>query len=354
MADSRKAPRDHLAREWHAHLATLAASAPGDEAQAARAAELFTAYLKSCRAQDVALSSLPPGRFLMPGDMAGSPALTFAPLELSADSEPPAGSLWAMMRRRYDAYREAIVRPFFREHFARLDRQIVLVDALAALNQGAQAVDDLSRALGAVDHGVRGYAFLFVALDVAEVERDVLRRTMADLSAGRIRAVQIEQMVEEFDERLRGSAIRRIGHERWLRNLAVAIGNAAKLGENAVSDECAAGMVRALEARLHDRVRDLRATLPVDEGAVAQEIVRAAQRSDIAEEVTRFRAHLAHWAALSDGPEPCGRKLDFLLQEMNREVNTIGSKADGVKVSELVINAKAELERMREQVQNVE
>ena len=87
---------------------------------------------------------------------------------------------------------------------------------------------------------------------------------------------------------------------------------------------------------------------------MAQEIVRAAARSDISEEVTRFRAHLAHWAALVDGGEPCGRKLDFLLQEMNREVNTIGAKADGLGVSELVINAKAELEKMREQVQNVE
>jgi uncharacterized protein (TIGR00255 family) len=70
--------------------------------------------------------------------------------------------------------------------------------------------------------------------------------------------------------------------------------------------------------------------------------------------VTRFRAHLAHWDALQNGDEPCGRKLDFLLQEMNREVNTIGAKADGLRVSELIINAKAELEKMREQVQNVE
>ena len=82
--------------------------------------------------------------------------------------------------------------------------------------------------------------------------------------------------------------------------------------------------------------------------------MRVAQRSDITEEVTRFRGHLAHWDALAAGPEPCGRKLDFLLQEMNREVNTIGSKADGLQVSELIIQAKAELERMREQVQNVE
>lgn len=110
----------------------------------------------------------------------------------------------------------------------------------------------------------------------------------------------------------------------------------------------------ALETRLHERIRDIGLELPVDQAMLAQEIVRAAARSDISEEVTRFRAHLAHWGALQDGDEACGRKLDFLLQEMNREVNTIGAKADGLRVSELIINAKAELEKMREQVQNVE
>jgi uncharacterized protein (TIGR00255 family) len=110
----------------------------------------------------------------------------------------------------------------------------------------------------------------------------------------------------------------------------------------------------AMEQRLTERVRELRTELQADETAVAQEIVRAAGRSDISEEVSRFRAHVSHWIALSDGTEPCGRKLDFLLQEMNREVNTIGSKADGLRVSELIIAAKAELEKMREQVQNVE
>jgi len=110
----------------------------------------------------------------------------------------------------------------------------------------------------------------------------------------------------------------------------------------------------ALEQRIGDRVRELRTELQADETVVAQEIVRMAARSDISEEVARFRAHVLHWSALSDSPEPCGRKLDFLLQEMNREVNTMGSKADGLRTSELVIAAKAELEKMREQVQNVE
>ena len=110
----------------------------------------------------------------------------------------------------------------------------------------------------------------------------------------------------------------------------------------------------AMEERLAERVRELRTELQADETAVAQEIVRMAARSDISEEVARFRGHVAHWQALADGPEPCGRKLDFLLQEMNREVNTMGSKADGLRVSELIIAAKAELEKMREQVQNAE
>lgn len=116
------------------------------------------------------------------------------------------------------------------------------------------------------------------------------------------------------------------------------------------AEEGRAGM----EARLQDRVRPLTADLQADPALVAQEIVKWAARSDIAEEVSRFRGHVAHWTVLADAAEPCGRKLDFLLQEMNREVNTIGSKADGLKVAELVIAAKAELERMREQVQNVE
>jgi uncharacterized protein (TIGR00255 family) len=110
----------------------------------------------------------------------------------------------------------------------------------------------------------------------------------------------------------------------------------------------------ALRVRLGQRVKEMRADASLDEAAVAQEIVRFANRSDITEETVRFRAHLEHWRALSDAQEPCGRKLDFLLQEMNREVNTLGSKAEGAGVSEIVVSLKAELEKMREQVQNVE
>ena len=118
--------------------------------------------------------------------------------------------------------------------------------------------------------------------------------------------------------------------------------------------EAAAQGQGILRTRLHERIGDLGSGLTLDAAAVAQEVVRFVARSDISEELVRFRAHLVHWNDLTGGPEPCGRKLDFLLQEMNREVNTIGSKSEGLQVSPIIVDMKAELERMREQVQNVE
>src|SRR5437660_2584841 len=165
--------------------------------------------------------------------------------------------------------------------------------------------------------------------DIAARARDVVDEALADLDAMRSR--EGAHLRADLDQRrtIVASLVERI---------AVA------------ADEGRA----AMEQRLAERVRELRIELQADETAVAQEIVRMAARSDISEEVARLRGHVSHWALLADSPDPCGRKLDFLLQEMNREVNTMGSKADGLRVSELVIAAKAELEKMREQVQNVE
>ncbi len=109
-----------------------------------------------------------------------------------------------------------------------------------------------------------------------------------------------------------------------------------------------------LVARLTTRVEELRAQSQVDEALVAQEVVRFAARSDVNEELSRLRGHLAHWSVLAASPDPCGRKLDFLLQEMNREVNTLSAKIEGAGVSELIVATKAELEKLREQTQNVE
>jgi uncharacterized protein (TIGR00255 family) len=164
---------------------------------------------------------------------------------------------------------------------------------------------------------------------IAAAARDAVAQALADLDSMRSR--EGDHVRADLDTR-----------RTYVADLVERIATAADEGR------------AAMEQRIADRVRELRTELQADETAVAQEIVRMASRSDISEEVERFRAHVSHWGALADSAEPCGRKLDFLLQEMNREVNTMGSKADGLRVSELIIAAKAELEKMREQVQNVE
>jgi uncharacterized protein len=178
---SRERPRAPLAAQWHAHLATLNAGERADEQAALTSARLFTDYLRACRDERFAMSLLPPGRFLMPGNLRGSPALTFAPLDLPAEGAAPEGSLWAMMVRRYEAYKDVVVRPFFRDHFSRLDRQVVLVDALAAFNSGPEALVDLEAALaGILDCFRIGRSTLLSTLFRPKIDRILFAATKAD------------------------------------------------------------------------------------------------------------------------------------------------------------------------------
>jgi predicted YcjX-like family ATPase len=152
---------------------------PANDPDAERLATAFTEYLRRSR-EHGALSTLPPGRFLLPGDLEGSPALTFAPLP------SPAGrarndTLYAMLEHRYEAYKDHVVRPFFRDHFARLDRQIVLVDTLRALNAGPAAVADLESALTAVMACFRqGEANPLLRPFVRKIDRILFAATKAD------------------------------------------------------------------------------------------------------------------------------------------------------------------------------
>jgi uncharacterized protein (TIGR00255 family) len=107
-------------------------------------------------------------------------------------------------------------------------------------------------------------------------------------------------------------------------------------------------------ARLAERVQELTRGVPLDPGRLEQEVALLADRTDVTEELTRLRSHVAQVRGLLDLGEPAGRKLDFLVQEMHREVNTIGSKSQSAEIAALVVVTKAEIERMREQVQNVE
>jgi predicted YcjX-like family ATPase len=181
LALSRLQPRARLATAWHEHLTALDSLAREDEQATLTAAKLFTDYLRACRDERFAMSLLPPGRFLMPGSLAGSPALTFAPLEVPVEGPAPVGSLWAMMRRRYEAYKDVLVRPFFRDHFTRLDRQIVLVDALAAFNAGPEALHDLETALaGILDCFRIGRSTIFSSLFRPRIDRILFAATKAD------------------------------------------------------------------------------------------------------------------------------------------------------------------------------
>lgn len=149
-----------------------------DEAVAQDLATSFTNYLHAAR--DAGFSDCTPGRFILPGELEGSPALTFAPM-LEPENHKR-GCLWREMQRRYEAYKKQIVRPFFRDHFAKVDRQVVLVDALGAIHNGPQAVEDMRAAmadiLAAFKTGKVG--FLASLFGVHRVERILFAATKAD------------------------------------------------------------------------------------------------------------------------------------------------------------------------------
>ena len=139
---ARLAPRAEAA-QYLARLSGLDTAAPLDEATARALAADYTAYLTRARADG--LSDCTPGRFLLPGDLAGSPALTFAPVPRPART--PRGSLWRIFEQRFEAYKQQVVKPFFRNHFAGIDRQVVLLDVLGAIHAGPTALEDLRRAM---------------------------------------------------------------------------------------------------------------------------------------------------------------------------------------------------------------
>jgi predicted YcjX-like family ATPase len=244
IAASRTVPRAALARDWHAFIAALDPLARADEAQAVKSAELFTAYLAQCRSRDVSLSTLPPGRFLMPGDLAGSPLLTFAPLDIDPHAEFSRGSLGALMERRYDSYVAKIVKPFFFGHFARLDRQIVLVDALQALNAGPDAVADLKDALTGVLSCFRQGANSWIsAVFGHRIDRIVFAATKADLLHHR-------------------------SHDRLEKILRLIVADAATRAEffGAEIDVAALAAIRATrEATVHDKGQDLPSIVGIPE-----------------------------------------------------------------------------------------
>ena len=177
---ARRPPRAALSAEWLTATNDVDAFGQGGESDARRLADKFTRYLKSCRDERVSLSTLPPGRFLLPGEMEGSPALTFAPLDLQG-REPAGDSLASLMEKRFESYKRLVVMPFYANHFATLDRQIVLVDTLAALNAGPAALADLELALADVLTAFRpGANSILSSMLARRIDRILFAATKAD------------------------------------------------------------------------------------------------------------------------------------------------------------------------------
>ena len=147
-----------------------------DDSAAQGLAAAYTEHLHQARAAGG--SDCTPGRFLMPGELEGSPALTFTPLP----DDWRGSALWREFERRFGAYKSRVVRPFFRDHFARIDRQVVLMDVLGAIHAGPQAVEDMRRAMADILSAFRpGRAgWLSQLLGARRVERILFAATKAD------------------------------------------------------------------------------------------------------------------------------------------------------------------------------
>jgi uncharacterized protein (TIGR00255 family) len=196
------------------------------------------------------------------------------------------------------------------------------------------------------DHGLAG------EVTVSDVARFPGALEVIDEAAGVSEACRSD-VLAALDRALDGVAAMRAAEGETL---------AGELRAALARIEAAAGRVEALteegkaarRAALVEKVRGLAADLGLEDGRVYQEVARAVERHDVAEEVQRLRSHVAQARGAVEGAEPSGKRLDFLAQEMAREVNTIGSKAATAGVVHEVVALKEEIERVREQVQNVE
>lgn len=175
------------AREFLAFEKDVNGADPLDEQVAIHGAKIYTDYITRARAADPSRAALGPGRFLLPGDLKGSPQLTFFPLRPAAGngnaqtSTASAQSVAGLLSHRFQKYKQNVVRPFFEKHFNRIDRQIVLVDALSALNGGAEALGNLEQGLDSVLKAFRPGANSWLSFLLARrIDRIVFAATKAD------------------------------------------------------------------------------------------------------------------------------------------------------------------------------
>lgn len=213
-----------------------------------------------------------------------------------------------------------------------LDRQL--------LEQYRQVVEQLRQELGLKQEpGLEAYLANRDLFLLQEQEED-LEQTWS----------QVQQALEQaLDE---AEAMRAAEGRSLALDLESRLERLAELFEQAAG--FASQVVETYRQRLADRLEKLLDQVQPDPQRLAQEVAFLADKCDISEEVVRAGSHLKQFRGFLQSPEPVGRKLDFLLQELNREANTIGSKTPDAQAAQVIVEIKAELERMREQVQNIE
>lgn len=174
-------PRRSRARDWLAFVASLDPATGADPTVLREGARLYREFLRACRSEAPVLQLLQPGRFLMPGDLDGAPMLEFFPLA-PPDAWPGGPSaLWAELERRFEAYKQHVVRQFYERHFVHFDRQIVLVDLLSVLEDGPAAYDDTRRAVAAIlEHFQYGQGAWWTRLFSPRIDRLLFAVTKAD------------------------------------------------------------------------------------------------------------------------------------------------------------------------------
>ncbi|CAK0753828.1 YcjX family protein [uncultured Gammaproteobacteria bacterium] len=201
---AQRPPRGALAKEWLDWLVPLGWRANAEVVRTG--ARLYTEYLLACRRSDAGMALIQPGRFVEPGELAETPLLEFMPLPESLSSRRP-HSLWRLMEQRFEIYKDKVVRRFFSDHFALLDRQVVLVDLLGALNAGPAAVEELRTALAAsleaFRHGRKGW---LDQLTGGRINRVLFAATKADhIASNQHNALRelLDQLVSEVKREIR-------------------------------------------------------------------------------------------------------------------------------------------------------
>ncbi len=245
-----------------------------------------------------------------------------------------------MMRRQIGArLARGHVDVFVTYRNMREDSKVVMVDE-ALLGAYMNALDRIREKAGLSDNrALMQMAQMHDVLVVSEAEEDTgaLKNLMEEALAGALD--QMEAMRAREGESLKNDILDRIGR---LEKMTLQI------------EERYPATVEEYRQRLRERVEELLGGASVDEQRLIQEVAIMADRSAIAEETVRLHSHFAQVREMTEAKEPVGRKLDFIVQELNREVNTISSKSQDVPITKLVVSAKAEIEKIREQVQNVE